>query len=58
MLYVYCHCLMLTIQEESSRPLHPLAMVYENKKSFKTGDPANSGFSKTQLKISQSLSLA
>lgn len=28
---------------------------YENKNSFKTGDPANSGLSRTQLKISQSI---
>ena len=28
---------------------------HENRKSFRTGDPANSGLSKTQLKISQSI---
>jgi len=38
--------------------MHPLGMNYENKNSFNTGDPANSGLSRTQLKISQSISLA
>jgi hypothetical protein len=39
---------------------HPLrrevrVQDHENRKSFRTGDPANSGLSKTQLKISQSI---
>ena len=39
--------------ESSGQP--PLVMAQENKNSFKTGDPANSGLSKTQLKVSQSI---
>ena len=40
---------------KSTELMHPLVMIYENKNSFKTGDPANSGLSRTQLKLGQSI---